>query len=214
MPAGEPEWWNKMMEEISKSASRDGYMREYIEEYQPNFYSNYADDKNLNMNYIENWDEIHMRSVYNISWKSKDPKTKIGAVLIRDNIPVIQCFNGFARKVKDLPERYNNRELKRKMVAHAEENTVLLSARLGKSSDNTVCYTQGVPCAHCAIALINGGISEIVIHKQWPNLIHSQEWVDSVELSKQMLTEANINIKVFDKVLGLEGFLDGKIINV
>ncbi len=166
------------------------------------------------MNYIKDWDEVHMRSVYNISWKSKDPKTKIGAVLVRDNIPVIQCFNGFARKVKDLPERYNNRELKRKMVAHAEENTILVSAKLGKSTDGTTCYSQGIPCSHCSIALIQGGIKEIVIHKQWPNLVHSQEWVESIELSKEMLTEAGIGIRVFDKILNLEGFLDGNIIKV
>lgn len=164
--------------------------------------------------YVEDWDEIFMRSVYNIASKSKDPKTKIGAILVRDNIPVIQCFNGFPRKIKDLPERYNNRALKRKMVAHAEGNTIKLSARLGKSTDNTVCYTQGIPCSNCTIDLIQGGISEIVIHKQWPNLTHSQEWTDSISLSKDMLAEAGINVRIFDKILGLEGFLDGKIINV
>lgn len=165
-------------------------------------------------NYINDWDEIFMRSVYNIARKSKDPKTKIGAVLVRDNIPIVQCFNGFPRKIKDLPERYNNRELKRRMVAHAEENTVLVSGRLGKCTDNTICYTQGIPCSHCAIVLINGGIREIVVHKQWPNLSHSPEWSSSIDLSTSMLEEAGVSIRIFDKVLELQGFLDGKIISV
>ena len=151
------------------------------------------------MNYIDNWDEVFMRGVYNISWKSKDPKTKIGAILVRDNIPIVQCFNGFPRKIKD-DNRYLDRDLKRRMVAHAEANTILVSARLGKSTDNTICYTQGVPCSSCCISLIQGGVSEIVVHKQWPNLTHSPEWISSINLSKEMLNEAGIQIRVVDKV--------------
>lgn len=166
------------------------------------------------MNYIQTWDEVFMRAVYNISWKSKDPKTKIGAILVRDNIPVVQCFNGFPRKIKDLQERYNDRDLKRRMVAHAEANTIFVSARLGKNTDDTICYTQGIPCANCSIALIQGGISEIVVHSIWPNLNHSKEWVESIDLSKSMLQEAGVKIRFFDKILGLEGMLDGQIIKV
>lgn len=163
---------------------------------------------------ISDWDEIFMRDVYNIASKSKDPKTKIGAILVKDNIPVISCFNGFPQRIKDLKERYENRDLKRKMVAHAEENTILLSAKFGKSTNGATCYTQGIPCSHCAITLIQGGITEIVTHAQWPNLVHSPEWVESIELSKSMLLEAAIKLRIFDKKLGLVGFLDGKIINV
>lgn len=166
------------------------------------------------MTYINDWNEVFMRGVYNISWKSKDPKTKIGAILVKDNIPIVQCFNGFPRLIRDDVRKYADRNLKRKMVAHAEANTIFLSARLGKNTYDATCYTQGIPCSNCAIALIQGGIKEIIVHKQWPNLTHSPEWVDSIELSNSLLKEAGIPIIVFDKILGLEGMLDGQIIKV
>ena len=34
---------------------------------------------------IPSWDELFMKHVYLIASKSKDTKTKIGAVLVRDN---------------------------------------------------------------------------------------------------------------------------------
>ncbi len=164
--------------------------------------------------YIDNWHEFFLRHVYLAAQKSKDPKTKIGAVLVRDKNIISTGFNGFPHRVRDLPERYNDRTLKRRMVCHAEANSVLSAARLGISTLNSVLYSQGIPCSECSKVLIQGGISEIFIHSQWPNLVHSPEWVESIELSKLMLTEAEISIRVFDKVLGLKGFLDGKEIDV
>lgn len=161
-----------------------------------------------------NFDEFFMRHVYLAASKSKDPKTRIGAILVRDKNIISTGYNGFARGVKDLKERYNDRLLKRRMVCHGEFNSVITAARLGISTLNSILYTQGIPCSECTKAIIQGGISKIVIHKQWPNLIHSPEWVNSIELSKLMLGESDIDIEIFDKELGLIGFLDGNEIKI
>jgi dCMP deaminase len=163
---------------------------------------------------IDNFDEWFMNFVYLAARKSKDPKTKIGAVLVHNNEPVAICYNGFPKGVKDNPDRYNDRELKRKMVCHAEENTTYLAAKRGVSTVGSTLYTQGIPCSECTKGLINAEISKIIVHKQWPNLIHSPEWVNSIELSKLMLNEAGIIIECLDKILGTKGFLDGKVIEV
>ena len=160
------------------------------------------------------WNEYFMRHVYLAASKSKDPKTKIGAVLVRENNIIATGYNGFPIGVKDLPERYNERELKYKFVCHAEANSVLASARFGISTKGASLYSQGLPCSECAKTLIQAGISAIYIHKQWPNLIHSDAWVKSIEISNIMFCEADIPIVVIDKELGITGFLDGKIVNV
>lgn len=159
-------------------------------------------------------DEFFMRTVYSVANLSKDPRTKIGAVLVKDN-NIISCgYNNFPRKVLDLKARYENKETKYKFICHAESNSILNAARAGISTDNSILFTQGCPCQECCKSLIQAGVSKIVIHKQWPNLTHSAQWVESIECSKIMIQEAEIDIKWLDKVLSIKGFLDGKEIDV
>lgn len=166
------------------------------------------------MDYIKDWDEYFMRMCYLIAQKSIDPKTKIGSVLTRSKNIISTGYNSFPRKVLDLPERYNNRELKRKMVSHSEENTILTSARLGVNTSGTTLYTLSYPCHICCKALIQGSVERVVIHKQWPGFNHTKEWVESIDLAKIMFKEAGIEVIRYDKILSLEGFLDGNIIKV
>ena len=155
-----------------------------------------------------------MKMVYLVAEKSRDPKTKIGAVLVKDKHIISTGYNGFPIGVKDLPERYNNRETKLKYVSHAESNAILSCARFGISSMGSILFTNGTPCQECCKDVIQGGIKEIVIHGQWPEMTHSNLWVESVKISKTMLEECNINVRIFDKFLDVNGYLDGKVIRV
>ena len=162
---------------------------------------------------IPSWDELFMRMVYLISTKSRDPRTKIGAVLVRDKRVVSMGYNGFPGGVKDLPDRYNNKSDKYKYVVHAEDNTILTASRFGISTVGTSLYTNGIPCCECSKSIIQGGVTEIIVHKQWPDMIHSG-WIESTTVSKTMLSESNIKIRIFDGVLNLSSLLDGTIIHV
>lgn len=155
-----------------------------------------------------------MRYVYLAARRSKDPKTKIGAVLVKDGVIFSEGYNGFARGVSDTEERYNYREFKRKIVCHAEFNCIVNAARLGISTLGSTLYTQGIVCAECCKATIQSGVKELVVHKNWPNLTYSKEWVESIELSKMMLSEAGVKLREFDMVLNETGLLDGKVIKV
>jgi len=159
------------------------------------------------------FDVTCMKQVYLAAERSKDPRTKIGAVLVKDKNVIGTGYNGFARKVLDLPDRYTDRELKYKFVVHAEANSVLTCARLGISTMNSVLYTNGIPCNECMKSIIQGGIIEIIIHKQWPEM-SSEKWIEAVKISKIMLEETGVKIRELDSILGMIGYLDGKIINV
>ena len=167
------------------------------------------------VNYVPpSWDELFMRKVYEIASKSKDPRSKIGAVLVKDNHAILEGYNGFPKGVTDSKERYNDKETKYKYVVHAEANSVLIAAKFGIATDGCILYTQGIPCENCTKCIIQGGIKEIVIHQQWPNLYSSKMWTESIEISKIMLSESNISVKTLNKKLNIYGYLDGKKIRV
>lgn len=158
--------------------------------------------------------ETFMREVYLHASDSKDPRTKIGAVLTIDDRLISTGFNGFPRKVKDYRKRYDDRETKYKFICHAEANSVSTAARLGRATLGTTLYTQGIPCQECCKALIQAGVKRFIVHKQWPNLTYSEKWNEAVAISTIMMEEAGIELEIYDKILGVKGFLDGKEIEV
>ncbi len=159
------------------------------------------------------WDVWFMKQAYLVAEKSKDPSTKIGSIIVKDNHIISSGFNGFPIGVQDLPERYNDRELKYKFVVHSEANAVLSAARFGTSTLGTTLYTQAIPCHDCAKSIIQGGIRKIVVHTKWPNMSHSK-WVESMKISGIMLTESGIEIRYVDEILNVLAYLNGKIYSV
>jgi len=150
-----------------------------------------------------------MKQVYLTAERSKDPSTKIGAVLVKDGNIIGSGYNGFARKVLDLPERYNNRELKYELVVHGEANSVLTCARLGIATLGSTLYTQGIPCSSCMKTVIQAGVAEIVVHKQWQE---SGRWPK--EISELMVSETGIKLRVLDQLVGMKGYSNFKVFDV
>jgi len=65
-----------------------------------------------------------------ISNWSKDPSTKVGAVIFDSDKRIISVgYNGFPKNISDDPEKYLNREIKYQMVVHAEINAILFAQR-------------------------------------------------------------------------------------
>lgn len=158
-----------------------------------------------------------MRQVYLIASKSKDTRTKIGAVLVKNKRVIQQGYNGMPGGVNDdVPGRYSKPE-KYYFFAHAEANSIFGCAKFGISSEGATCYTQGLPCANCTIALLQGGITELVVHKQWEDLPLWKEhsiWQENAARSKIMLAESDVTVYYFDMILGIQGLCDGKVVNV
>ncbi len=155
-----------------------------------------------------------MRAVYLAATLSKDPRTRIGAVLVKDNNIISTGYNNFPRGVRDLEKRYNDKETKYNFICHGEFNAILNAARSGVSTLDSTLYTQGIPCCECCKAVIQAGIKKIMVHKQWPDLVHSEKWVKSNKISATMIKETETELAVLNKELGIEGFLDGQIIKV
>lgn len=86
------------------------------------------------MKISEKWDRKYLELAKYIAtnW-SKDPSTKVGAILVNyETKREFIGYNGFPEGVLDTPERYNDRELKYKLVVHAEVNALLKAAQYAR----------------------------------------------------------------------------------
>lgn len=159
------------------------------------------------------FDELFMKMVYLMASKSKDPSTKVGAVLVRDTRVISTGYNGFPIGVKDSLDRYNQREIKYKFIVHAEHNAILTAARLGINTFDSILYTNGLPCNSCMKSVIQAGIKEIVIHSHWPEMNHS-DWKELNLISEIMVKECGINIRQYGEKLGCKGYINKNEIDV
>ena len=116
---------------------------------------------------MDKWDERFLNLAKEISTWSKDPSTQVGAVAIGTKGEVLaQGYNGFPRGVQDLPERYENPEIKYQYVVHAEMNCIYNATYNGIGLDGATMYVWGLPlCNECAKGIIQVGITRVVSPK-------------------------------------------------
>lgn len=124
-----------------------------------------------------------------VSKWSKDPSTKVGAAILdsASNRILGVGYNGFARGVADTEERLSNRDLKYKLVLHAEENAIMFSS--GALEGATIFTWPFLPCPHCASLIIQKGIDKVVTTS--PQLDHPR-WGEMFDLSVEILQEGGV----------------------
>ncbi len=143
------------------------------------------------------WDRRFLKmAAGEINTWSKDPSTKVSATVFNGKHPVASSYNGFPPGIEDSEERLNNRELKYKLVQHAEANAIATCAKLGIATNGLTMAVTHFPCSTCAGLMISAGIKKVVV--QEPNEDFLSRWKDSVELSKEMFAEANVELVIID----------------
>jgi len=77
---------------------------------------------------ISKWDDRFLSLTQFIASWSKDPSTKVGAVIADQNNRIVSMgYNGLPVGVKDHTERYSDRERKLAMIVHGEMNAILFA---------------------------------------------------------------------------------------
>jgi len=165
------------------------------------------------------WDQYFMTMAYLVSMKSKDPSTRIGAVIVgQDNEIIATGYNGLPRGIEDLEDRYTDKEYKYLSINHAEENAILQCARLGVASKGCRIYTPWIPCSRCAKSIIQAGIVEVIYDGNFPgnhDANQSEEWRHSVVISHEMLAEANVSVREFHgELIPISGLYQGKRLDI
>ena len=124
-----------------------------------------------------------------ISQWSKDPRTKVGAVIVNSQKQVISLgYNGFPRGVLDFEERYEDRATKHLFVAHAERNALDSSPM---RANGCIMYSTHFPCNECAKSIIQCGIAEVYTYDVLQNA--------NYDTSVKMLDEAGVRHFLLNK---------------
>jgi dCMP deaminase len=111
------------------------------------------------------WDEYFMGIAIFTSLRSKDPSSKVGAVIVNaKNYIVGTGYNGFIAGVDEKAftwEREGNwLETKYPYVVHAEANAILNSTT--NQLDNCRIYSTLFPCNECAKKIAQKEIREVI----------------------------------------------------
>lgn len=129
--------------------------------------------------WIKHWLKIALVT----SELSKDPSTKVGAVIVTpDNRQCSLGYNGFADGIEDLEERWNTRPVKYEFVIHAEENAILNSPFDTKGC--TLFCTHRC-CHKCMARIVRSGIKKVYYINDYANISH----LDIIEAHAKVLEE-------------------------
>ena len=145
-----------------------------------------------------NWDEYFINIAEQVKLKSKDRKTQIGVVVVgKDNEIVSTGYNSFPRGINDNLNERQERPEKYFWFEHAERNAIYNAARIGVSTLGTTMYmTCGMSCSDCARAIINSGVSKIVLRKG--KGAKGNKWNESSVRSMKMFEEAGVIVEYYD----------------
>lgn len=102
------------------------------------------------------WDSYAMKLAAVAASKSKDPWQKVGAVILREDNSIASIgYNGFPQGV---PEDWEDREKRRLLVIHAEQNAL----RYTKPGEGKTLYTTLLPCNDCLKSIAAYGIKRVL----------------------------------------------------
>lgn len=149
------------------------------------------------------WDKRFMRLAHEVATWSKDPSTKVGAVVVDEKRSIRATgYNGPPRDVLDTDMSRWDRPGKYNYVSHAEENAVASAARIGVSLSGCTLYVSSLPpCATCARLIVQSGIRRVVVE----SLEVPERWAESMAAAVTMFKEAGVQVYTLpDDELGFE----------
>jgi len=133
------------------------------------------------------WDQRFLDLAIHVSSWSKDPSTKVGAVLVgTDKRQVALGYNGFPSGMAD-DSRLNTRESRLRYTLHAERN-VLDNATFPTAG--STLYTTHPPCCACALSIVSKGVSRVV-SLPMDSGFHAR-WGSEVFVSRSILAECEV----------------------
>ena len=125
--------------------------------------------------FSDKWHKRFMDVAELVSTWSKDPSTKVGAIVV-----------GPDREILERPTKYD-------FFEHAERNAVYNACLIGASLKGCVIYVTSMPCPDCARAIIQSGIKMVVTYKpEFDENAPQNTWRDKLVFSEEMFKEAGI----------------------
>lgn len=133
--------------------------------------------------------------------ESDDPHTQNGAILINQHGLVLgEAANAFPDGVI-LDSTRMAGPIKYSYMEHAERNAIYQAAKVGRRIKGSTLYAAWAACTDCARAIIQSGVATLVRHHPEWMPSPSEEWVESISIADQMMSEAGIEIITYSEAL-------------
>ena len=136
----------------------------------------------------QKWDDRFLDLATHVAAWSKDPSTKVGAVLVGSSkTQVALGYNGFPPGLEDSTKRLTDRATRLRYTLHAERNVLDNAAFPTKGA---TLYTTHPPCNLCALSIASKGIRRVVCSPTDPSF--ASRWAEEISLSREILREVDI----------------------
>lgn len=137
---------------------------------------------------IERWDLFFLKIAEQCAAMSKDPSTRVGAVVASGKELVSMGYNGFPPGIAD-DGRLMVRNYKYRLMVHAEMNAIL---RAGNRAAGGTLYTWPLlPCSECAKHVVAAGIRRVVAVQPYSD---GHRWEESIILAQGIFKEAGVEV--------------------
>lgn len=142
---------------------------------------------------MSHWDNRFMDLAFLVASWSKDPSTKVGAVITKDNRVISLGFNGIPTGLDD--EKYLvSRDLKILTAMHAESNAIDFAR--GDLEGSTI-YSTHHPCPACSGRIIQNGFARVVTIEPDKDEDFRKRW--NLDHSIMMLEDSGIEVTYIEK---------------
>ncbi|MDA4844493.1 deoxycytidylate deaminase [Hoeflea poritis] len=142
----------------------------------------------------QKWDRRFMELADHIASWTEDRDFSVGAVIVGDDLEIRSTgYNGLPRGVKANDDARFDRASGEKFFwfEHAERNAIYNAARMGTPLDGCTIYVNRFPCADCARAIIQSGITTVICP---PKPAHDGALDHSFDVSEILLAEAGVTL--------------------
>lgn len=142
------------------------------------------------------WDEFFMGVAKLASKRSKDPNTRHGCCIVKDNKIVSVGYNGLPKGLSD-DGNYWEKPQKYEYSVHAEENA-LFNATVDLTGSILYLYSDKgyYPCSRCARGILQNDIYEVVLDTEIQEDTEKYTW----NYTKHMFEQANVKVRILNAV--------------
>lgn len=142
-------------------------------------------------NYLS-WEEYFLLICLVSRERSKDPRTQVGAVIVKNNRVLAIGYNGTPRGMTDDEMPWNSLgeetgdlfQIKNSFVIHAEANA-LNNLPLGTDLSEATMYISLSPCSECAKKIAQTGITKVIYFQEYKQTAQAN-------LAKYILQKAGV----------------------
>lgn len=146
----------------------------------------------------DKWDRRYLEMASMVASWSKDPSTKVGAVIVAPRHRIVSVgFNGFPRALPDRPEALGDRAVKYSRIIHAEINAMILAGT--PIPPESTLYTWPFPsCDRCLVQLVQAGVTRFVAPTIPASL--KDRWEGDITRAQAIAAECHVSFEFIEGV--------------